>query len=135
MQHKHFQARVTLLSGVLSLSWNFCRKHGKIWLQCLNSARSMTQLRRAWKILPNGIRRQVTQVHTSFALVNTILTLYPLDITDNNGTALDPNVKVAYAEHQWDKLSCDTGLKKFKEIVSYLLRNATVLMSIHSLLV
>ena len=85
--------------------------------------------------MPNGIRRQVTQVHTSFASVNTILTLYPLDITDNNSTALDPNVKVAYAEHQWDKLSCDTGLKKFEEIVSYLLRNATVLMSIHSVLV
>jgi hypothetical protein len=92
------------------------------------SARSMTRLRRAWKILPNGIGRRMTQVHTSFALVNTILTLYPSDTTDNDGAALDPNVKVAYAEHQWDKPSFDAGLKKFEEIVSNLWCNAPVLI-------
>jgi hypothetical protein len=65
---------------------------------------------------------------------------YNLNLTDNNSTALNPNVKVAYAEYQWDKPSFDTGLKKFEEIVSNLLRNATVLIStvlisIHSVLV
>ncbi|KAG2746077.1 hypothetical protein P692DRAFT_20741060, partial [Suillus brevipes Sb2] len=30
--------------------------------------------------------------------------------------ALDPNVKLAYAEHQWDKESFDIGLKSFEQI-------------------
>ena len=77
----------------------------------------------------------MTQVHTSFASVNTILTLYPSDNTNNNGAALDPNVQVVYAEHMWDKPSFDAGLKKFEEIVSNLWCNAPVLIPIHSVLV
>jgi len=56
--------------------------------------------------------------------------LYASDITDNNGAALDPNIKVAYTEHQWDKPSFDAGLKKFEEIVSNRWCSAPVLISI-----
>ncbi|KAG2035645.1 hypothetical protein BDR03DRAFT_1012331 [Suillus americanus] len=31
-------------------------------------------------------------------------------------SALDPNVKLAYAEHQWDKESFNIGLKSFEQI-------------------
>ncbi|KIK36504.1 hypothetical protein CY34DRAFT_94238, partial [Suillus luteus UH-Slu-Lm8-n1] len=45
------------------------------------------------------------------------------DKTKDTGTyficlTLDPNVKLAYAEHQWDKESFDIGLKSFEQIVS-----------------
>ena len=42
--------------------------------------------------------------------------LYPSDITNNNGTALDPNAKVAYAEHQWDNLLLMQASRSLKRL-------------------
>jgi hypothetical protein len=42
-------------------------------------------------------------------------------ITDNvalNFKALDPNVKIAYAEHEWDSESFEIGLEKLRQVVS-----------------
>jgi len=33
-----------------------------------------------------------------------------------NFKALDPNVKIAYAEHEWDKKSFDVGLEKLAQV-------------------
>jgi hypothetical protein len=39
--------------------------------------------------------------------------------------ALDPNVKVAYAQQRWDKNSFDIGLESLKQVVS------TLILAIH----